>query len=156
MNASSDNKNRKNQEEGLSKSDISSEIVYLNSNNNKSYGYELILDLHECDVTKFTRENIRNFFIELCDLIKMQRRDLHFWDDLDTHIDEHQISPQTKGTSAVQFILTSSIVIHTLDLKGDVYINIFSCKNFDEKIVPDFCKLWFSSANCKAHYLERE
>ncbi len=93
-------------------------------NKGKPYGYELIMDLYGCNVSKFTREEIRIFFIELCDLIKMQRRDLHFWDDVDTPINKQQTSPHTKGTSAVQFILINSIVIHTLDLKEDVYINI--------------------------------
>ncbi len=127
----------------------------LDNYKRKPYGYELIMDLHNCDVSKFTREDISVFFVELCDLTKMQRRDLHFWDDLDTPIDEQQTSPHTKGTSAVQFILTSSIVIHTLDLKEDVYINIFSCKHFDEKVALDFCKKWFSSSDCISHYIKR-
>jgi S-adenosylmethionine/arginine decarboxylase-like enzyme len=121
----------------------------------KPYGFELIMDLHGCDVSRFTREDLRIFFVELCDLIKMQRRDLHFWDDIDTLIDEQQTSPHTKGTSAVQFILTSSIVIHTLVLKEAVYINIFSCKHFDEKVALDFCEKWFSSSDCISHYIER-
>ena len=133
-----------------------SEISIDTSNNKrKPYGYELIMDLHGCDVSRFTREDLRIFFVELCDLAKMQRRDLHFWDDIDTHINEQQTSPHTKGTSAVQFILTSSIVIHTLDIKESVYINIFSCKYFDEKVSLDFCKKWFSSSNCISHYIER-
>ncbi len=147
--------NHRNKEEQLLNSEYSGEIVYIDNTKGKSYGYELIMDLHGCDVSKFTRKDIRIFFFELCDLIKMQRRDLHFWDDMDTPIDEQQTSPHTKGTSAVQFILTSSIVIHTLDFKGDVYINIFACKYFDEKVALDFCKKWFLSSNCISHYLER-
>ena len=131
--------------------------ISINTSNNKRkpYGYELIMDLHGCDVSRFTREDLRIFFVELCDLTKMQRRDLHFWDDIDAPINEQQTSPHTKGTSAVQFILTSSIVIHTLDIKENVYINIFSCKYFDEKVAIDFCKKWFSSSNCISHYIER-
>ncbi|MCP3941511.1 MAG: hypothetical protein GY710_08530 [Desulfobacteraceae bacterium] len=119
------------------------------------YGYEVIMDLHDCNISKFTREDISLFFVALCDLIKMERRDLHFWDDYDTPVAKHQTSPHTKGTSAVQFILTSSIVIHTLDLKGDVYINIFSCKYFDKKVALEFCEKWFSSSNCISHHIER-
>ena len=133
-------------------------IVNLTDNkisNSESYGYELIMDLHGCNVSKFTREDISLFFVELCDLIKMERRDLHFWDDYDTPLANHQTSPHTKGTSAVQFILTSSIVIHTLELKGDVYINIFSCKYFDEKVALEFCEKWFSSSNCISHHIKR-
>ena len=134
----------------------SSEISLDTSNNKrKPYGYELIMDLHGCNVSKFTRKDLPIFFIELCELIKMQRCELHFWDDVGVPIEEQQTSPHTKGTSAVQFILTSSIVIHTLDLMGAVYINIFSCNYFNEKVALEFTKKWFSSTECTSHYIER-
>lgn len=107
------------------------------------YGKELILDLHECDSITFTRESIEQFFIELCDLINMQRCELYFWDDLDTPEQDKQVEDHTVGTSAVQFILTSNITIHTLDRLGKVFINIFSCKDFDSKVVEDFTVEWF-------------
>mgnify|MGYP001408611741 CR=1 FL=1 len=78
------------------------------------YGIELILDLHDCDVSTFTRDSISDYFAQLCDLIDMKREDLHFWDDVGLDEEDKQTSPHTQGTSAVQFILTSSIVIHAL------------------------------------------
>jgi len=42
------------------------------------YGVELILDLHGCDATTFTRDNITAYFERLCELIDMQREALHF------------------------------------------------------------------------------
>ncbi len=107
------------------------------------YGKELILDLHECDVEGFHRKFIELYFIALCKKIDMARCELHFWDDLDTPESEKQTSPHTKGTSAVQFILTSNITIHTLDELGKVFINIFSCKDFDSNIVAGFSEKWF-------------
>ena len=92
------------------------------------YGYELIIDLHGCDVKTFNRESLDNYFENICNAIDMQRCEMHFWDDVGVPDNEKQTSPHTKGTSAVQFILTSTIVVHTLDLLGAVYINIFSCK----------------------------
>ena len=121
----------------------------------KTYGYELIMDLHGCDASKFTRKDLTKFFIELCELIKMQRCELHFWDDIGVPVEEQQTSPHTKGTSAVQFILTSSIVIHTLDLMEAVYINIFSCNSFDEKAALEFTKEWFVSNDCTSHFIKR-
>lgn len=109
------------------------------------YGQELILDLHECDVRRFTRDAIERFFKELCDLIGMERCELHFWDDVGVSEDEQQTDPKTKGTSAVQFILTSTIVIHTLDLMKTVYVNIFSCKDFDTDEAAKFTAKWFGS-----------
>jgi len=107
------------------------------------YGKELILDIHSCDTSLFTRERIYVFMVKLCELINMERCEFHIWDDLDLPENERQTSAQTKGTSAVQFIITSNITIHTLDLLGNVYLNIFSCKNFDELNAAEFCeKFW--------------
>ncbi len=109
------------------------------------YGQELIIDLKGCDATKFNRKDIEGYFKQLCKLIDMTRCDLHFWDDLDSTEEEKQTSPHTKGTSAVQFIITSNITVHTLDILGEVYVNIFSCKYFDKDIALDFTKRWFGS-----------
>ncbi len=109
------------------------------------YGLELILDLHGCDSNVFTREGIERFCDELCELIDMERCDLHFWDDVGVPAEEQQTDPKTKGTSAVQFILTSTIVIHTLDLMKTVYVNVFSCKKFDTHQAAQFTANWFDS-----------
>ena len=80
-----------------------------------AYGYELVLDLHGCDPTTFNRASLDDFFTELCELIDMRRCEVHFWDDVGVRPEERQTEPHTKGTSAVCFILTSTIVVHTLD-----------------------------------------
>jgi S-adenosylmethionine/arginine decarboxylase-like enzyme len=119
------------------------------------YGIELILDLHDCDETKFTRPSITEYFERLCVLIDMQREDLHFWDDEGLSEEDKQTSPHTQGTSAVQFILTSSIVIHTLEQLKAVYINIFSCKEYDPKVAEKFSTEWFGATECSARVLDR-
>lgn len=108
------------------------------------YGKELILDLHGCNPATFNRTSIEEFFRVLCDeKIDMKRCALHWWDDLETPEEEKQTDPHLVGTSAVQFILTSDIVIHTLSLMKRVYLNIFSCKEFDESMVAQFAREWF-------------
>ena len=119
------------------------------------YGIELILDLHGCDAAKFTRDSITEYFERLCDLIDMKREDLHFWDDVGLAEEDKQTSPHTQGTSAVQFILTSSIVIHTLDQLHAVYINIFSCKAYDPKVAEQFSIDWFGATECSARFIDR-
>lgn len=109
---------------------------------NKPYGKELILDVHNCDA-EFTREHIEKYFEDLCILIDMKRCGLHFWDDLDTPEPEKQTEDHTEGTSAIQFILTSNITIHTLDRLRKVFVNIFSCKEFDSNVAVEFTKGWF-------------
>lgn len=119
------------------------------------YGSELILDLHGCDASRFTRESIEKYFAELCELVDMEQCDLHFWDDVGVPDDEHQTHPKTKGTSAVQFILTSTIVIHTLDLMKAAYVNIFSCKEFDADEAAKFTANWFRSTDFTANLVTR-
>ena len=69
--------------------------------------------------------------------------------------EEQQTEVHLKGTSAVQFILTSNIIIHTLDLLGNVYINIFSCKDFDPENAIKFSKNWFRGEIVNSHIIER-
>ena len=108
-----------------------------------TYGKELIIDLHYCNENKFTRKNIRKYFKVICELIDMERCKLCWWDDLYTLEGEKETEPHLVGTSAIQFIKTSNITIHTLDILQQAYINIFSCKDFDTQVAIKFSKEWF-------------
>lgn len=119
------------------------------------YGFELIMDLHGCNVSKFNRTSLDNYFEKLCKATGMIKCERYFWDDVGVSPEERQTSPHTKGTSAVQFILTSTIVVHTLDLLEAVYINIFSCKPFDRKVAEQLTREWFAAKECKTHFIER-
>ena len=121
----------------------------------KPYGFELIIDLHGCDVSTFNRKSLRGYFKKLCKTIDMKRCELYFWDDYGVPEEEKQNVPHTKGTSAVQFILTSNITIHTLDLLKAAYVNIFSCKKLDRKIAEKITKEWFDAKKYRAHFIER-
>ena len=121
-----------------------------------SYGYELVIDLHQCNQSTFNRNSLDSFFTELCDLIDMEKCEVHFWDDFDVPEEERQTEPHTKGTSAVCFILTSTVVVHTLDILKTVYINIFSCKPYDHKKAAEFTKKWFNGEIKASHFIERQ
>jgi len=120
-----------------------------------TYGKEVVLDLHDCDVSQFNRKKLRKYFKEICILINMQRCKLVFWDDIGVLEEEKQILPHTTGTSAVQFILTSSIVIHTLDVLGKVFINVFSCKDFDPDVVKTFTENFFNGKIANSVFIDR-
>jgi S-adenosylmethionine/arginine decarboxylase-like enzyme len=121
----------------------------------KPYGYELIMDLHGCDVDKFTRRSIGEYMKAVCTAIDMKREDLHFWDYEGVPDEDLPKEAHLLGTSAVQFITTSNIVIHTLDLLKAVYINIFTCKEFDEKVAEQITKEWFGANGCRTRFIER-
>ena len=109
----------------------------------KSYGKSVALDLHFCNPESFNRRDIDWYFRELCDLIAMVKCKRVWWDDVGVPDADKQTSDHTTGTSAVQFILTSTIVVHTLNKLGNVYVDCFSCKVFDEKLVADFTAMFF-------------
>ena len=115
----------------------------------------MILDLHECDASTFDRQSLDDYFEKLCKAIDMQKCERYWWDDVGVPEGEKQTSPHTKGTSAVQFILTSTIVVHTLDDLKAVYVNIFSCKSFDKEVAEQITKEWFSAKECRIHFIER-
>lgn len=109
----------------------------------ESYGYELIIDLKECDPKTFTRDSLINFFLILCRATEMEMCDIHFWDDMQELPEDKQTNPKTVGTTAVCFILTSNITVHTLTLRKEVFINFFSCKHFDSMKAQDIITKWF-------------
>lgn len=114
-----------------------------------SYGYELIIDLHECGPTRFNAAGVEQFCKKLCALIDMKREDFHIWASRPQ--DYATEPPHLYGTSAVQFITTSSLVIHTLPKLRAAYINIFSCKAFDPISALMFTAEFFSG-DIKAHH----
>lgn len=135
-----------------------------------AYGYELILDLHDCIFMEtsgishvkfhflrsfYLRRYLRGYFKALCRAIKMERGKLIFWDDMWVLPWNRQTKPKTTGVSAVQFIITSNVTIHTLEKLDAVYINVFSCKEFDPKVVKDISKIWFKPGKIHTKFIER-
>jgi S-adenosylmethionine/arginine decarboxylase-like enzyme len=84
----------------------------------------------------------------------MVRCDLHFWDADNTP--QELTSPHTKGTSAVQFIITSNITIHTLNELRAAYVNVFSCKPFDEKVAEELTWRFFGAKSHHIRFIERD
>lgn len=106
-----------------------------------NYGLEMIADLKGCDLADLTRSRLTVFFRELCDRIQMKRHgDPMFWEDWSG-------VPHLHGISAIQFVETSNIVCHALPLLRAVYLNVFSCKEFDPDDAMAFCSAYWSAAS---------
>ena len=116
-----------------------------------TYGKELLLDLSECDIKKFKKASFKKFFVEVCDLIDMQREQLNFCNILD-----EKEKPNVIGITAIQFIMTSNITIHAYTSTGKAYVNIFSCKEFEEKDAIEFTKNWFGGKVLQSHVFARK
>jgi len=118
---------------------------------NEFWGYHLILDCHACDVPSIqSYDNVHKWITDLVKAIDMEP------------IGEPRIEytaaefPDKAGFTAVQIIVTSSIVAHFIDSTGDVYIDVFSCKPFDNDIVLKSIQDSFSPKKIRPNYLTRQ
>lgn len=107
----------------------------------------MFADLYKCDVSRFTRHHVRKFMNELCVFIDMEPVRLHIW-DYDNKEERAAAPVHLAGISAVQFIVTSTIILHTLDKLEAAYLNVFSCKDFGHGVtgyidVAKFAKDYF-------------
>jgi S-adenosylmethionine/arginine decarboxylase-like enzyme len=116
------------------------------------FGWELNLDLYGCSAAKIrSRDDIIAFVIELCDKVLDMKRFGEPWAErfgLDR--------AETAGYSVVQLIETSSIVGHFSELNNAVYLDIFSCKPYDQAKVIDFCCRFFEARQSVDHFIERQ
>lgn len=115
------------------------------------YGYELIMDLYNCDPkTIRSKKLLQQYVDELCKLIKMKK----YGKTLLPHFGDKK--PYTKGYSLVQLIETSSITGHFSELWNSAHINIFSCKKYDEKKAFQFSKKFFKAKKAKKRVIIRK
>lgn len=64
-------------------------------------------------------------------------------------------SGSLEGISAMQFIETSSVTVHCDDVGNRVFIDIFSCKDFDAEKAVDFSKQFFSAQEAESTIIFR-
>ena len=98
------------------------------------WGISSSIDIYECDPeTIRDAEKIRQFVIELCELIEMKR----YMDTLVVHFGEDE---KVAGFSMVQLIETSLISAHFANLTNTTYLDVFSCKAYDPTVVAEFAQ----------------
>jgi len=114
------------------------------------FGYELILDLYNCDLGVISSEvSLEEYVTKLCKLIEMKtfgKPLIEYFGTAKAH---------TKGYSLVQLIETSAIVGHFSEYWKRAYLNIFSCKPYSAKIAVKFTKEFFRVKRCKYRLLVR-
>lgn len=114
------------------------------------WGWHLVLNIYDCDPQRIkSAEVIRQFVIDLCDLIEMRRFGeptiVNFGDD-----------PRVAGYSLVQLIETSNICAHFADQSSAVYFDIFSCKKFDPQVAANFCIETFGAQKASGTFITRD
>jgi S-adenosylmethionine decarboxylase len=115
------------------------------------FGWELVLDLYECDRRTISDEAaIKEFVRELCEVIDMKP----YGEPLTPYFGENQ--EHTKGYSLLQFIETSSIIGHFSEATGAAYLNIFSCKKYDIEKAESFTKEYFGAERVHSRFIIRD
>lgn len=107
------------------------------------YGKSIAVDLHNCNVSLFNRRDLKKFVKALCVYIDMTPAKLVWWDYGADEQSKAEAPPHLKGVSMVQFIETSTIVIHTLDDLKAAYVDLFSCGGFDGEAAARFMAEYF-------------
>ena len=116
-----------------------------------SWGIELLLDCRGCDLSAVRdRKALATYVRELVPAIDMRA----FGEPRIEHFATHD--PDKAGYSLAQFIETSSIVAHFVDGSGDAYIDIFSCKPFDDRVAIEVTQRHLKPRAIKALFVERD
>lgn len=96
-------------------------------NGEAHYGQHLIATAQGCNEAILSIDSLTDFLKTMADEIDMVRYGeplvARFGGGIET------------GISGVQLIETSAIVIHTNDAHRDLYLDVFSCKEFKEETV---------------------
>jgi S-adenosylmethionine/arginine decarboxylase-like enzyme len=119
----------------------------------ESYGQEAILDLHGVPKDKFDTDIVRTFAEKLCDEIGMKRGPRYVWGNDKSLGTMH--NPKADGISCIQFLYSSSILVHAIDELGKVFINVFSCQEFDSEKVRQFALATFGGRLAAFHNIKR-
>jgi S-adenosylmethionine/arginine decarboxylase-like enzyme len=114
------------------------------------WGKHLVLDARGCNIDKSNDpEYIKEFVKELVKTIDMvpygEPQVVHFADGGDK-----------AGWTVIQLIETSSIVGHFLDHNGDLYLDVFSCKDFSAMTVQSLLDEWFKPELCYMNTIMRD
>lgn len=115
------------------------------------WGYHLILDCGGCDPALMSDyDNVNTWIRNLVRDIDMQP------------IGEPRIEytaaefPDKAGFTVVQVIVTSSIVAHFVDGLGQIYLDVFSCKEFSQDVVEDSMRKHFGAGKLRKYYITRQ
>jgi len=107
------------------------------------WGLAVSVDLKNCDLGKMTDPDyIKNFVRDLCTLIGMQRYGK-------TTIVNFGENERVFGFSMTQLIETSLVSAHFANASQAIYLDVFSCKEYQPYKMAEFAKERFSASDYK-------
>ena len=107
------------------------------------------MDISDCNTNVCSRSAIAIFVQELADAIDMKV----YGKPIIVHFAQHDYD--AVGYSLVQLIETSAITGHFSENNRDAYLDIFSCKSFNQDTVIQVVEKHFAPQRIRAAFLER-
>lgn len=118
------------------------------------YGQQLILGAVECNVKAFTYYPIWGFLRELCDdILDVERLDFVYRESEPG--DSTEGNPKTHGVTAVQILVASSVTLHACDLTGQLFLDVFSCGDYEVEPVKRLVDVCFGGRLVAEQVIER-
>jgi S-adenosylmethionine decarboxylase len=114
-----------------------------------AWGWHLLIDMSDVNKNMDSEDAIENFFGLLLKTTKMKALSPIMIKRVDN-------KEEGRGISAVQIITTSSIVFHGDDKNRCVYLDVFTCKPFDQKVVINLIKKYFQPKRFKSKMIYRD
>ena len=105
----------------------------------RHYGKHVLMGASQCNDQLRDLDAVKAFVRELVDRIDMVAYAETFAARFGSGVEV--------GISAVQLIETSAITLHTNDAAGDLYLDVFSCKDFEAAEVEATVRTWFVPAH---------
>ena len=116
-----------------------------------TWGYHLLIDATAGQKDLIgSKENINAFIKDLVVAIDM----VAFGEPWIETFATHDFSKS--GYSMCQMIETSNITGHFVDKNGNFYIDIFSCKPFDNEVVFNVVDKYFKPEKMRHHFISRD
>src|ERR1043165_9700472 len=120
------------------------------SESSEYWGVSASIDLYECDLALMQNADaIREFVKILCDRIKMRRygetQVVYFGDD-----------PRVTGFSMTQLIETSLISAHFADASCAIYLDVFSCAQYEPEEAAKFAAEYLKARTHRLNIVYRK
>ena len=117
---------------------------------NTFFGPHLTLDLNKCNIDKLSDYRfIFNLLSELPEKIGMTKITQPYV------FPYNGLVPEDSGITGVVIIAESHISIHTFEQKSYVFIDLFSCKDFDVEFAKNYFINAFESEDVEINVIQR-
>ena len=116
----------------------------------EAWGKHCLIELHFCAPQSIRdAAYIKRFVVELCELIDMKR----FGESVVVHFGEDE---KVAGFSCYQLIETSCVSAHFANASNRVFLDVFSCKDYDSDVVVNYAKAAFGALHASVQVVMRD